>query len=319
MYKKVCVLGGTGFIGGYITARLVKQGYTVRILTRHRERHRDLLVLPTVEIIEADIQHPPALERYLAGQDVVINLVGILNEKRDNGLGFRRAHVDLAEKVVHACQKLGIKRLLHMSALHADARQGSSYYLRSKGEAQDLVHAAQALNVTSFCPSVIFGPGDSFFNRFASLLKLMPLAMPLACAGSRVAPVYAGDVAEAFVQSLTNPHTYGHSYDLCGPRVYTLKELVQYTARQLGLKRWIIGLGKGPSWLMANIFQYTPFFKPITRDNFRSLQTDSVCDTDFPGVFRLQPKSIEEIVPGYLGKRQYRAHYDQYRRMARRG
>lgn len=319
MYKKVCVLGGSGFVGGYITARLVKQGYTVRILTRRREQHRDLLVLPTLEVIETDVHNPPALERYLTGQDAVINLVGIINEKRDNGLGFRRAHVDLTEKVVHACQKLGIRRVLHMSALHADARQGASYYLRSKGEAQDLVHAATDLNVTSFCPSVIFGAGDSFFNRFASLLKLMPLAMPLACANARFAPVYAGDVAEAFVQSLNNPATFGHSYNLCGPQVYTLKELVQYTARQLGVNRWIIGLGKGPSWLMANVFQYMPLFKPITRDNFRSLQVDSVCDTPFPGEFGIKPKSIDEIVPGYLGKRQYRTHYDEYRRLARRG
>lgn len=318
MYKKVCVLGGTGFVGSFVVARLVRQGCTVRVLTRRREQHRDLLVLPTVELIEADVHHPPALERYLAGMDAVINLVGILNEKRDNGLGFRRAHVDMAEKVVHACQKLGVRRLLHMSALHADARSGASYYLRSKGEAQDLVHAATDLYVTSFCPSVIFGPGDSFFNRFASLLKMMPLAMPLACAGARFAPVYVGDVAEAYVQSLNNPATHGHRYNLCGPNVYTLKELVQYTARQLGLKRWIIGLGKKPSWMMANVFQYMPFFKPITRDNFRSLQIDSVCDTPFPGVFRLRPKSIEEIVPGYLGKRQYRAHYDAYRRLARR-
>ena len=165
MYKKVCVLGGTGFVGMAIVVRLIKQGCTVRVLTRRRERHKDLLVLPGVEVIETDIQHAPALEHYLRDCDAVINLVGILNEKRDNGLGFRHVHVNLVEKIVHACQHTGVTRLLHMSALHADAKSGPSYYLRSKGEAQDLVHAAKDLNVTSFCPSVIFGPGDSFFNR----------------------------------------------------------------------------------------------------------------------------------------------------------
>lgn len=304
MHRKIGVLGGSGFVGHYLVARLVKQGCTVRVLTRHRERHRDLLVLPTAELIEADVHDPAALERHLAGQDAVINLVGILNEKRDNGQGFHQAHVALAEKLIHACHTLGIQRVLHMSALHADAKNGVSYYLRSKGEAEDLVHAAQDLHVTSFCPSVMFGPGDSFFNRFARLLKITPLVLPLACASSRFAPVYVGDVADAFVQSLDNPDSYGQRYNLCGPTIYTLKELVHYTAVQLGLKRWIIALGQRPSWFMANVFEHMPLFKPITRDNFRSLQIDSVCDAPFPALFKIHPKHLEEIVPGYIGHRE---------------
>ena len=247
MHNNVCVLGGSGFVGMAVVAKLIKQGYHVRVLTRRRERHRELLVLPDVEVIEADIQHPPALEHYFRDRDAVINLVGILNEKGDDGLGFRRAHVDLAEKIVHACQHTGITRLLHMGALHADAKKAPSYYLRSKGEALELVHAARDLEVTSFCPSVIFGPGDSFFNRFASLLRLMPGVMPLACGNTRFAPVYVGDVAEAFVRSLNNPATYGKNYNLCGPHVYTLKQLVEYTAQQLGIKRRVLGLGPGLS------------------------------------------------------------------------
>ena len=129
MHKKVCVLGGSGFVGMAIVARLIKQGCAVRVLTRRRERHKQLLVLPGVEVIEADIHHAPALEHYFSDCDAVINLVGILNEKGDNGLGFRRVHVDLVEKVVHACQHTGITRLLHMGALHADAKKGPSYYL----------------------------------------------------------------------------------------------------------------------------------------------------------------------------------------------
>lgn len=318
MHKKVCVLGGSGFVGMAIVARLIKQGCAVRVLTRRRERHKQLLVLPGVEVIEADIHHAPALEHYFSDCDAVINLVGILNEKGDNGLGFRRVHVDLVEKVVHACQHTGITRLLHMGALHADAKKGPSYYLRSKGEALDLVHAAKNINVTSFCPSVIFGPSDSFFNRFASLLRLMPGIMPLACGNARFAPVYVGDVAEAFVRSLNNPSTYGQNYNLCGPRVYTLKQLVEYTAQQLGIKRRVLGLGPGLSKLMANVFQYVPLFKPITRDNYRSLQVDSVCSEPFPAIFGIHPNSIEEIVPTYLAHQRVREQYDALRRHARR-
>lgn len=318
MYKQVCVLGGSGFVGMAIVAKLIKQGCRVRVLTRRRERHKELLVLPDVEVIETDIHHAPALVHYLRDCDAVINLVGILNEKRDNGLGFRHVHVDLVEKVVHACQHSGITRLLHMGALHADAKQGPSYYLRSKGEALDLVHAARDLNVTSFCPSVIFGPGDSFFNRFAALLRLMPGIMPLACGKARFAPVYVGDVADAFVHSLNKPATFGQRYDLCGPRVYTLTQLVQYTAQQLGIKRRVIELGPGLSKLMANVFQYVPLFKPITRDNYRSLQVDSVCSEAFPSIFGITPHSIEEIVPTYLGHQRVREQYNVFRRHARR-
>lgn len=318
MHKHICVLGGTGFVGKAIVARLAKQGCQVRVLTRRRERHKDLLVLPDVEVIEADVQHPPALEHYFSDCDAVINLVGILNEKRDDGMGFRRAHVDLTEKVVHACQQRGVHRLLHMSALHADAKRGPSYYLRSKGEALALVHAAKDLNVTSFCPSVIFGPGDNFFNQFAKLLRLMPGVMPLACPNSKLAPVYVGDVAEAFVRSLNNPATYGQTYNLCGPQSYTLKQLVQYTAQQAGMPRWIIGLSPGLSRLMANIFQYVPFFKPITRDNYRSLQVDSVCQEPFPPIFGITPRSLEEIVPMYLAHVRSREKYNELRRHARR-
>jgi len=318
MHKQICVLGGGGFVGRVIIARLSKQRCKVRVLTRRRERHRDLLVLPGVDVIEADIHHPPALEYYFRDCDAVINLVGILNEKRDDGMGFRHVHVDLVEKIVHTCQQAGITRLLHMAALHADTKTAPSYYLRTKGEALDLLHAARDLEVTSFCPSVIFGPNDSFFNRFAELLRLMPGVMPLACGNARFAPVYVGDVADAFVFSLNHPHTYGQTYELCGPRVYTLKQLVEFTAKQLGIKRRVIGLGPGLSKLMANVFEYVPLFKPITRDNYRSLQIDSVCAKPFPEIFGIMPHTIEEIVPTYLGQKYARAHYNLLRRHARR-
>lgn len=320
MNKNICVLGGTGFVGHHIVSQLAKSGYKVRVLTRHRERHRELLVLPTVEVISADIHDTNLLRKYFTHQDAVINLVGILNEARDNGRGFYHAHVELAKKVVDACQAKGVKRLLHMSALNADAKNGTSYYLRSKGEAEDLVHNARNLDVTSFRPSVIFGPGDSFFNRFACLLFRIPVAFPLACGTTQFAPVYVEDIAKAFVKSLNDSRTYGQRYDLCGPKNYTLKQLVEYTADNIEVNRKIIALGKWLSLIQANVFQYVPG-KPFTRDNYRSMKMDSICKDNgetLKSVFNITPRSIEAVVPRYLKGQSCRRRYDEFRQHAHR-
>lgn len=320
MNKKICVLGGTGFVGHHLVSQLAKAGYQVRVLTRHRERHRDLLVLPTVEIITANIHDTSLLQKYFTDMDAVINLVAILNEPRDNGRTFHHVHVELAQKVVEACQAKNVKRLLHMSALNADANEGSSYYLRSKGTAEDLVHAARGLEVTSFRPSIIFGPGDSFFNRFACLLYRLPFAFPIACGTARFAPVYVEDVASAMVKSINNPRTYGQRYDLCGPKNYTLKQLLEFTARSIDVKRNIIALGKWLSLLQASLLQFAPG-KPMTRDNYRSMQVDSICKDNgetLKSVFNITPSSIEAIVPRYLQDQSCRRRYDSFRQHAHR-
>ena len=173
-YKTICVLGGTGFVGQHMVNRLTQHGYKVRVLTRRRERHRSLLVNPDVTLIEADIHDRDSLVRNFSGIDIIINLVGILNESGKKGEGFQHAHVELPRTIVAAALASGVGRLLHMSALNADAKETNSLYLKSKGEGEDLLHAAasEGLLVTSFRPSVIFGPGDSFFNRFAALLNI---------------------------------------------------------------------------------------------------------------------------------------------------
>lgn len=313
----ICILGGSGFVGHHLAARLVKDGHQVRILTRRREPHRDLLVLPTLELRECNIHDEQALQAALSGCDVVINLVGILNEKGHDGKGFYRAHVELAEKVVTACRAVGIKRLLHMSALGADAEQGASFYQRTKGEAENLVHTAKGLRVTSFRPSVIFGPDDAFFNRFAGLLKSTPLLFPLACAEARFAPVFVGDVVECYVRAIDNPATIGQRYELCGPHQYSLYQLVQYTARQLGLRRWIIALPDWASRLQARLLEFAPG-KPFSRDNYDSMQQDNVCGGEFPALFGIIPHSIESTVPGYLNPAHQRSRYPHYRATARR-
>ena len=320
--KKICILGGTGFVGTTLANRLVNRGYSLRILTRDREAHKqNLILLPGTELVQANIHDQDALAEQVAGCDAVINLVGILNERSANGSGFHSVHVALTRKVITACRVNGVRRLLHMSALNAAARSAPSYYLRSKGEAEDKAMAAEGIRVTSYRPSVIFGDGDGFFNRFARLLKLTPGIFPLACANTRFAPVFVGDIADAFIQTLTDPDYYGRRLNLCGPHAYTLQELVQYTADCIGIRRKIIPLPDFMSRMQAAMFDMAGFMfnlagmeKPFSMDNYLSMKLDSVCKTnDLPAIVP-NPTPLEAVVPQYLAGHTYRSHYDQFRR-----
>jgi len=313
-HNTICILGGTGFVGKQIASRLVSRGKRVRILTRNRNNHRDLLVLPTIELVEADVFDSTQLKKHIKGMDAVINLIGILNEKQHNGDGFRKAHVELPKSLLGSCLDLNIARILHMSALNADANLGTSFYLRTKGEGENTLHtfSTERLAVTSFRPSVIFGPGDSFLNRFAGLLTVMPYFFPLACPNARFAPVYVGDVADRFVQALDDKSTYGRRYDLCGPEQYSLQQLVEYTARILGLKRRVIGLPDFVSKMQANILEWFPG-KPFSVDNYNSLKLDSVCQSG-----EHEPTTLDMVVPSFLGNANKQTEYDTLRRIARR-
>jgi NADH dehydrogenase len=313
-HNSVCIFGGAGFVGSQLAYRLAASGRSVRVLTRNRERNKHLLVVPGISLVEADIFDRNQLKQHLKGVDAVINLVGILNEKQHNGEGFRKAHVELPKLIIDACLFNNVKRVLHMSALNADASTGRSHYLRSKSEGENALHAiaSEKLQVTSFRPSVIFGPDDSFFNRFASLLKITPVAFPLACPHAKFAPVYVGDVANRFAQALDDDDSIHQRYDLCGPKEYSLTELVNYTASQLGIKRSIIGLPDTLSHLQAAIFEWFPG-KPFSLDNYNSLQVDSTCARGFK-----EPTSIESIVPFYIGNKGTNKQYDAYRKTAHR-
>ncbi|OQW94831.1 MAG: epimerase [Beggiatoa sp. IS2] len=316
--RKICLLGGTGFVGKHLANAIVRQGWHVKVLTRRREEHRDLLVLPTLTLVSANLYDPQQLSAQLAGYDTVINLVGILNERGHDGQGFRKAHVELSEKILAACKANGIKRLLHMSALHADAKNAPSHYLRTKGEAENLVHADSEMHVTSFRPSVIFGEDDALFNRFAQLLRLPMLFLPLACPHSRLAPVWVDDVVAAMLHTLeNNPQHYGKRYHLCGPKIYTLQELVTYTASLVGVKRPIVPLNDKLSRLQAQFFERVPG-KLFSLDNYLSLQVDSVCQENHLPTLGITPRSIESIVPRYFNAPTPRAVYSQFRYQARR-
>ncbi|MDX1562208.1 MAG: complex I NDUFA9 subunit family protein, partial [Gammaproteobacteria bacterium] len=237
----------------------------------------------------------------LRGCDAVVNLVGILNERGHDGSGFVHAHVALAEKLIEACRKTGVKRLLQMSALKANAERGPSHYLSSKGRAEEVIksRASDSIRYTIFRPSVIFGPGDSFINRFAGILRLTPV-LPLPHLQARFAPVYVEDVAEAFFLSLTDTRTFGETYELCGPDIYTLEEILRYLCRELGLRRAIFNLPGPLGRFQAWVGEYLLPGKPFSRDNYRSLTVASVCRDNGFRSFGIRPQRMQTIVPTYL-------------------
>jgi len=235
--QRICILGGSGFVGSHLVSLLAARGIEVRVLSHRREMAKELILLPTVEVVEADVHDEQELNRLFHGMDAVINLVGILHEGKPGRVDlpserrgdFQRVHIELPRKVVRACGQAGVHRLLHMSALGAEPNSRSAYQ-RSKGIGEALVREAgmqhsehenwylngpkfihgYGLNVTIFRPSVIFGRGDSFLSMFARLQKMFPV-LPLASAGARFAPVHVDDVARAFADSLDKLATFGRA------------------------------------------------------------------------------------------------------------
>ncbi|CAB1277334.1 complex I NDUFA9 subunit family protein [Candidatus Nitrosacidococcus tergens] len=316
----ICIVGGTGFVGYHLTSYLVEQGYKVRILTRHWQRHRNMLLLPGVQLREIDVYDISALSNQFYDCHTVINLAGILNDGLQSGYGYNHVHVTLPEKIGQACLDSGIKRLFHMSALNADSNKGASYYLRSKGEGEaQLQHLArQGLQVAIFRPSVIFGPGDYFFNQFASLLTYIPFVFPLACPNATFSPIYVGDVIQAIYFVLTEKPALESPYELCGPNTYTLQQLVEYTAQVMGIKRKIIPLSDAWSLKQAAILERFPK-KLFSKDNYATLQVPSVCHQNRLAELEITPTLVEAIVPKYLIRNDQRENYFRFRQRAQRG
>jgi uncharacterized protein YbjT (DUF2867 family) len=310
----VCILGGTGFVGRSIADHAGRRGLRVRVLTRYAPNAAPITVLPTVEIMVGNPRDPQALESAFADMDAVVNLVGILHPGRRSG--FREAHVELPRRVAEACRAAGVQHLLHMSALGASA-SAPSEYLRSRAEGEAAVRAAGGLPpCTMFRPSVVFGEKDHFLNMFAKLVSLFPI-VPLAGAKARLQPVWVEDVARSFVACLGDPRTFGQTYELCGPKAYSLEELVRFVADTLGRRRAIVPLPPGLGRLQAAVFEHLPG-KLLTRDNLRSLSVDNVCSGPFPRIFGFEPASLEAVAPEYLAGTATRARYPRYRHNAGR-
>jgi NADH dehydrogenase len=254
-----------------------------------------------VSLVAANVHEPSELSALLAGQQAVVNLVGILNERGRNGAGFRHAHVGLVRTLVDACRRQRVDRLVHVSALGADADHGPSHYLRSKGQGERVVReeCGDILAWTIFQPSVIFGPRDEFANRFARLLRAIPFGLPLARPGARFAPVWVGDVVAAIQRALTDDGTAGEVYELCGPDRLTLAEIVRAVRDRLALRRAVIGIPDFAARIQAAVCDFVPG-KPFSTDNYRSLLVDSVCRVNGLARLGIRPQPFHAVLPRYL-------------------
>jgi NADH dehydrogenase len=312
--SNVLILGGSGFVGTAIANRLADLGVKVTVPSRRRERQRSLILLPNVDMVEADIHDPATLTQLMRGKDAVINLVGILHS-RDIALpysaDFVKAHIELPAKVVAACRETGVRRLLQMSALNADA-DAPSEYLRSKAAGEAVVLDAKSdLDITIFRPSVVFGPGDSFLAMFARMMNLFPF-FPLGYGQAKFQPIYVGDVASAFVRSLEERSAFGQVYELAGPKVYSLSELANYVNDLCGKPSRVVAISDFWAHLQAGLMWLAP--KPMmSPDNLRSMLVDSVMTGEAKLPFGLVATSLEAVAPTYVAGKAPRVHYDQFR------
>lgn len=301
---RILVIGGAGFLGRQIVGRLVSEGHVVHVPTRQFQHARSLLVHPTVTVMQADIHEDAALNRLVNGCDVVLNLVGILHSRAGEPFGpdFNLAHVQLPGRVAKACLAHGVKRFIHVSALGADA-QAPSGYLRSKAAGEQAIHEAYAAAhsdaFTIFRPSVVFGAEDQFMNMFAKLARFFPV-LPIAGAQAKMQPVFVLDVAQAILNVMSQPWAAGQTFDLAGPRVYTLGELVALAALWSGHPRPVIALPMSIGRMQAWFFECLPGQPLMSRDNLASLTVDNISAQPMNPLLGIVPTALESIAPAYL-------------------
>jgi NADH dehydrogenase len=291
------VIGGSGFLGRYIVKRLAAAGHIVRVAVRDPERAMFLKPMGRVgQVVPlyANVTADSTLERAVDGADIVVNLVGILAERR--GGDFSRVQAEGAGRAARLSAAAGVQAFVQMSAIGADAGSPARY-ARTKAEGEALVRAAfpQAVILR---PSLVFGPEDQFFNRFAALALVSPV-MPVIAGASRFQPVYVGDVADAVMAALTRPDATGRIFELGGPKVMTFREILGWILAQIGRHRPLVAVPDAAARLMAAI----PF-SGLTADQLLMLQRDNVVSADMPGLEALgvTPTPIELVVPGYLAR-----------------
>jgi NADH dehydrogenase len=293
------VFGGSGFIGRYVVKRLARDGYRVRVAVRDPEAALFLKPMGTVgQVVPlyASITDDASVANAVAGADVVVNLVGILAESR--GAGFQSIQAEGAGRVASLAAAAGVRRLVHVSAIGADAGSPSRY-AQSKAAGEAAVRSAFP-RATILRPSVVFGPEDQFFNRFAAIARLVPV-MPVIAGATKFQPVYVGDVADAVMAALSRPDAEGAVYELGGPRVWSMRELMAYILTITGRDKPMIAVPMCVARMQAAVMELIPG-KPLTRDQLLLLQRDNVVAAGIPGLAALGivPTPVELIVPAYL-------------------
>ena len=300
--QKILVLGGTGFVGQHVCEKLVSLQWHVTLPTRRTHNAKHLQMLPLLTVLQGDVHDEATLAKLVAGHDAVVNLVAILH---GNEAAFNHAHVELPQKLARACVQAGVKRLVHVSALGA-ALDAPSMYQRSKARGEQALQTAH-LDLTVLRPSVIFGAEDKFLNVFAKLQRVFPF-VPLAGAATRFQPVWVEDISSAITHCLQHTDTIGKTFDLCGPQVFTLKELVQLAAQMSGINqgrgRPVFGLPLALGKLQAALMSLAPGEPLMSRDNLDSMSVDNITDGKLPSLQALgiTPASLLAIGPSYLGR-----------------
>ncbi len=299
--KRILLLGGTGFVGRHVCEKLTRMGCSMTVITRRASQAAAIQNLPRVRVLEGDVYNSAFLAQCMVQHDVVINLIAILHGTEAS---FDKAHVQLPQVIAQACLTSGVKRLIHISALGASL-DGPSAYQRSKAQGEALLKQA-GLDLTLLQPSVIFGADDKFLNLFAQLQQIAPV-VPLAGASTRFQPVWVEDVASAVAHCVMDAKTQGHTYEICGPEIWTLKELVQKSGQWAGVKggrgRWVFGIPHTLAWLQAFLMELAPGQPLMSRDNLRSMQVDNVSSGNALSLkeLNIQASSVYSIAPGYLG------------------
>jgi NADH dehydrogenase len=324
--QRILILGGTGFVGRALCERLVERngggGGLLRVPTRRLAHGDAVRTLPTVELVQADVHDPQALQALVAGMDAVVNLVAILH---GSAAAFEQVHVALPRTLAAACAAQRVRRLVHVGALGVgpgdapDPAALPSAYLRSKAAGETVLRSA-ALDLTVLRPSVIFGAQDRFLNTFAALAALAPV-LPLPGANeARFQPVWVEDVAQAIACCLDRPDTIGRTYELAGPGTFTLGELAGSAAEWAGRRRPVLALPLAVGTVQAALMELLPGQPLMSRDNVASMRVPNVATGTLPGLAELgiEPTALEAVAPGYLGPRHGRARLEPLRARARR-
>ena len=316
--QSILVLGGSGFVGRALCERLVQRngggGGRITVPTRRLAHGQGVRFLPTVELVQANVHDDSTLARLVVGHDAVINLVAILHGKAAD---FERVHVALPRRLAAACAGAGVRRLIHVSALGA-APNAPSMYLRSKAQGEAMLQAA-GLDLTLLRPSVIFGAEDRFLNLFATLQALAPV-LPLAGSHAQFQPVWVQDVASAIARCLDLPASVGKTYEIAGPEVFTLSQLVRLAGRWAGHERPQLPLPDVLGRLQALLLECLPGEPLMSRDNVASMQVPNVASGVLPGLAALgiNATALEGVASAYLGQDMGRARLNRLRRLASR-
>ncbi|MFZ0266558.1 complex I NDUFA9 subunit family protein [Caulobacter sp.] len=301
MQGLVTVFGGSGFVGGQVVRALAKAGHRVRVAVRNPNlayKMRMLGDVGQIEVVQANVRNAPSVARAVDGAEAVVNMVGVLWESGRQK--FQTLHVMGAKTVAEQAKAAGVKRLVQISAIGADAESPSKYQ-RTKAEGEAAVRAAFPGAVV-IRPSIVFGAEDKFFNKFGQMAALFP-ALPLIGGGeTKFQPVYVGDVAQVVAKAVSHPAAEGLTYELGGPTVYSFKEILEMILRETGRNRVLAPIPFFAAGLIGKLGDLSPIAPPLTSDQVESLKADNVANNGLPGLAEagVVPTAVEAVVPSYL-------------------